>query len=153
MGSEKSVPYLPGFAGYVSLKYVFDKGEFLKIQCLHPGQVIIRYPAQMAFYLYTLNFFPGLVLVIDGECHAGVMQGIFDMPGSHIGDEIETQVFIDLVIALTLFLVWMFVDARERAIPAWPYALLILTTGSIGALAYLVHRAAKSVRAAAPQAA
>ena len=53
------------------------------------------------------------------------------------------QIFIDLVIALTMFLVWMVPDARERGIPSVPYALAILTTGSIGALAYLIHRTVK----------
>jgi hypothetical protein len=53
------------------------------------------------------------------------------------------QVFIDLCIALILFAIWMIPDARERGIPAWPYFLAILTTGSVGALAYLVHRTAK----------
>ena len=53
------------------------------------------------------------------------------------------QVFIDLCIALALFALWMIPDARERGIPAWPYFLAILTTGSVGALAYLVHRTAK----------
>lgn len=50
------------------------------------------------------------------------------------------QVFIDLCIALVLFTIWMVPDARERGIPFAPYVLLILTTGSVGALAYLVHR-------------
>jgi protein-S-isoprenylcysteine O-methyltransferase Ste14 len=53
------------------------------------------------------------------------------------------QVFIDLCIALVLFSVWMVGDAAEHGIPAWPYFLAILTTGSVGALAYLVHRTAK----------
>ncbi|MGB5813476.1 MAG: hypothetical protein WBG86_23270 [Polyangiales bacterium] len=51
-----------------------------------------------------------------------------------------TQVFIDLCVALTAFIVWMLGDAKARGIAAWPYALAILTTGSVGALAYLVHR-------------
>ena len=50
------------------------------------------------------------------------------------------QLFIDLCLALTLFMVWMVPDARERGLPSLPYVLAILTTGSIGALAYLVHR-------------
>ena len=54
------------------------------------------------------------------------------------------QVFIDLCIALILFTLWMVPDAREHGIPAWPYFLAILTTGSVGALAYLVHRTAKA---------
>ena len=53
------------------------------------------------------------------------------------------QVFIDLVIALTLFLVWMIPDARERGIPSVPYVVLLFTTGSVGALAYLLHRTLK----------
>jgi len=53
------------------------------------------------------------------------------------------QVFIDLCIALTLFILWMVGDGRERGITVWPYVLAILTTGSVGALAYLVHRTAK----------
>lgn len=53
------------------------------------------------------------------------------------------QMLIDLSIALILFAIWMVPDARERGIPAWPYFLAILTTGSVGALAYLVHRTAK----------
>ncbi len=63
------------------------------------------------------------------------------------------QVFIDLCIALTLFMVWLVPDARERGIPAWPYLVAILTTGSVGALAYLVHRTAKNSRSgtAAPR--
>lgn len=60
------------------------------------------------------------------------------------------QMFVDLVIALCLFLTWMLPDARARQIPAWPYVALILTTGSIGALAYLVHRSVKTGRAEAP---
>jgi hypothetical protein len=61
------------------------------------------------------------------------------------------QVFIDLCIALTLFAIWMVPDARERGIPALPYFLGILTTGSVGALAYLVHRTAKEASLASAQ--
>jgi len=54
------------------------------------------------------------------------------------------QVFIDLCIALTLFMIWLVPDAREHGIPAVPYIIGILTTGSVAALAYLVHRTAKA---------
>ena len=62
------------------------------------------------------------------------------------------QVFIDLCIALVLFAIWMVPDARERGIPFAPYLLLILTTGSVGTLAYLVHRTLKEQSAAPRQA-
>jgi len=53
------------------------------------------------------------------------------------------QVFFDLCIALVLFTGWMLGDSRARQIPAWPYVVAVLTTGSIGALAYLIHRTIK----------
>ncbi len=53
------------------------------------------------------------------------------------------QVFFDLLIALSLFFLWMLGDARRLGISPWPYAFVILTTGSIGALAYLIHRSLK----------
>ena len=62
------------------------------------------------------------------------------------------QVFIDLCIALLLFTFWMVRDARERAIPAAPYVLAVLTTGSVGALAYLVHRTLREGASEAHQA-
>lgn len=58
------------------------------------------------------------------------------------------QVFIDLCIALILFAIWMFGDAKERGLPFWPYFIAILTTGSVGALAYLVHRTIREGRQA-----
>ncbi len=59
------------------------------------------------------------------------------------------QMFVDLVIALVLFAVWMHTDAAEEQLPFWPYFVAILTTGSIGALAYLVHRFARRLPALA----
>jgi hypothetical protein len=58
------------------------------------------------------------------------------------------QMLVDLVIALVLFANWLVDDARERGIAAWPYLLLIATTGSIGALAYLTHRTLREARSA-----
>ncbi|MAQ18644.1 MAG: DUF2834 domain-containing protein [Sandaracinus sp.] len=58
------------------------------------------------------------------------------------------QVVLDLVIALSLFLTWMVRDARERGLPAVPYVLGTLALGSVGALAYLVHREGAALRGA-----
>ena len=49
------------------------------------------------------------------------------------------QVLIDLVIALTLFLVWMWSDAKRRGISPLPYLVVTLFLGSIGALLYLLR--------------
>jgi Terpene cyclase DEP1 len=57
-------------------------------------------------------------------------------------------VLTDLVISLTLVMLWMRSDARERGLPSWPYLLLTLALGSVGPLSYLIHR---EVRARAPR--
>jgi hypothetical protein len=49
-------------------------------------------------------------------------------------------VFTDLVISLTLAMLWMRGDAQERGLPSWPYLLLTFALGSVGPLAYLIHR-------------
>lgn len=63
----------------------------------------------------------------------------------------------DLVIALTLILVWMTRDARQQGIAPLPYVVLTLALGSAGPLLYLIvregrtaaDRAAGAVKAAA----
>jgi hypothetical protein len=54
---------------------------------------------------------------------------------------ISIQLSVDLIIALSLFVLWMVPDARGRGISPVPYVVLVLALGSIGALAYLIHRA------------
>ncbi len=48
------------------------------------------------------------------------------------------QVLVDLVIALSIFLVWMWKDAKSAGRNPWPWLFLTLATGSIGALIYLL---------------
>lgn len=50
------------------------------------------------------------------------------------------QMLLDLTICLFLVAGWIRRDARARGIVAWPYLLALPFLGSIGALAYLVHR-------------
>ena len=69
-----------------------------------------------------------------------VEQGYFGFLDVYAQSAWAGQVFVDLVIALVLFLFWMVGDARRNGIAVWPYLLAVLTTGSIGALAYLIHR-------------
>jgi hypothetical protein len=63
--------------------------------------------------------------------------GFFEALGSTTAGLVA---LVDLVIALTLALFWMWSDARERALPFWPYALVTFVLGSVGLLSYLIHR-------------
>src|SRR5690242_20312952 len=49
------------------------------------------------------------------------------------------QMIIDVGLSVGLFSIWMHHDAKERGITAWPYLIVCLLLGSIGALAYLLH--------------
>jgi len=49
-------------------------------------------------------------------------------------------VLMDLTIALSLALAFMWRDARERRAAFWPYLVLTLAFGSVGPLLYLIVR-------------
>jgi len=57
------------------------------------------------------------------------------------------HVSADVLIALTLVFVWMSIDAKERGLPFWRYAALGFFLGSVGPLAYLIHRELRGLRA------
>jgi hypothetical protein len=69
--------------------------------------------------------------------------GFFEALGSTTAG---VTVFIDLVIALSLVIFWMWGDAREHALPVWPYVALTLAFGSVGPLGYLIHRELRATR-------
>ena len=50
--------------------------------------------------------------------------------------------FVDLVIALSLVMIWMWQDARQRGVSALPYFAVTLVAGSVGPLLYLLLRPA-----------
>jgi len=58
---------------------------------------------------------------------------------------------VDLVIAMGLVTVWMWNDAQEQRLPFWPYAVVGLLLGSLGPLAYLIHRELRALRATRPR--
>ncbi len=47
---------------------------------------------------------------------------------------------VDLCLALTLIVVWMWRDAGARGVSPLPYVLLTLAAGSAGPLLYLIRR-------------
>jgi hypothetical protein len=50
----------------------------------------------------------------------------------------EFQVFFDLIIALGLFLVWMWRKETTAGRNPWPWLLITLAIGSFGPLLYLI---------------
>ena len=48
------------------------------------------------------------------------------------------QVLTDLVIALSLFLVWLWKDAKVSRRNPYPWIIFTLATGSIGAILYVI---------------
>jgi hypothetical protein len=58
---------------------------------------------------------------------------------------------VDLAIAIALITFWMWNDAQEQRLPFWPYAVVGLLLGSLGPLAYLIHRELRALRATRPR--
>jgi hypothetical protein len=63
--------------------------------------------------------------------------GFFAAHGANLA---TMQVFIDLVIGLTILLGFIWIDAGERGLPRMPYVIATVLLGSFGPLAYLIHR-------------
>ena len=83
----------------------------------------------------------------------GVRYGYFGFLSLSFREPWAMQMLLDLAIALFLVGGWMRRDARERSLPVLPYLALLPLFGSIGALAYLVHRSvvgSRSTKASVP---
>ena len=63
--------------------------------------------------------------------------GLFEQA---LANAATVQVFLDLAIALSIVILWMWQDAQKHDIAPLPYILLTLTLGSVGPLLYLVRR-------------
>ena len=63
--------------------------------------------------------------------------GIFE---AGFRDSASMQVFFDLAISVSLFGIWMLVDARKRGATVWPYLVAIPAVGSLSPLTYLIVR-------------
>jgi hypothetical protein len=66
--------------------------------------------------------------------------GIWGIFAPHFQSFGASQVFADLLIALTLAMVWMWHDAKATGRNAWGWIGLTLLTGSFSPLIYLLTR-------------
>ncbi|REJ83877.1 MAG: hypothetical protein DWQ36_19430 [Acidobacteria bacterium] len=85
-------------------------------------------------WLAVALLIPFTVLTVYAVMQVGYL-GIFDY---HRHSPAGWQVFVDLVIALVLILVWMQRDAQRRGRAFVPYLIVTLAAGSFGPLLYLL---------------
>jgi hypothetical protein len=85
-----------------------------------------------------------LVLLAFGALSAVALwqHGFWGILEPHFKTFGGAQVLADLVIALTLFMVWMWKDAQDTGRNPWPWIVLTLAAGSFGPLLYLLTRPA-----------
>ena len=92
---------------------------------------------QRTVLLVTLILFGALtVLALQEVGYWGLFEPHFKSLGGG-------QVFTDLVIAVTLAMVWMWHDAKATGRNVWPWLVLSLAAGSFGPLLYLLTRKPK----------
>ena len=94
--------------------------------------------------LVFLGFATVNVHVIETVGYGGFWQAI-------LANVATRAALVDLAIAIGLITLWMWNDAREQHLPFWPYAVAGLFLGSLGSLAYLIHRELRVLRATRPR--
>ena len=89
-----------------------------------------------------------VTLVLFGALSAVALWqvGYWGLVAPHFKSFGASQVLADLVIALTLAMVWMWHDAKATGRTVWPWIIATLVLGSFGPLVYLLTR--KSTRKA-----
>ncbi len=81
-----------------------------------------------------------VTLVLFGALTAAALwrHGYWGILAPHFQSPGGAQVFVDLVIALSLFLVWMWGNAKATGRNPWPWQVITLALGSFGPLLYLL---------------
>lgn len=97
-----------------------------------PGHPPVMY--KLALPLVALVAFTIYTLLVATE------HGLWALVPLHMVGGWPTQVFIDLVLALSGFLALAVPDARRRGIDVRPFVVATVLLGSIGMLAYIVRR-------------
>ena len=102
----------------------------------HPNcfEILKGFHMQRTLLTLTLVLFGALTAVaLWQHGYLGLLAGQIETWGG-------VQVLVDLVIAVTLVLVWMWRDAQASGRNVWPWVVLTLVAGSFGPLGYLLTR-------------
>lgn len=91
---------------------------------------------QIALAVVLADFSALTAYVVAQYGFVGLFEAIFATWAS-------TLVTVDLTIALTMVVAWMWQDARQQGVNPLPYAVLTLGFGSVGPLLYLIRRAGR----------
>jgi hypothetical protein len=97
--------------------------------------------------LLSLVLLAFAVLTVEATLVHGYL-GVFEAMAANAATRLA---FVDLTLSLGLVLLWMWGDARGRALPFWAYAVVTLAFGVAGPLAYLIHRELRHAPARAVQ--
>ena len=87
-------------------------------------KLLVALGVLLAFTLYSL-------WVVAGHGYTGFLALAAREPWA-------MQMLLDLVIACSFGLGWMFADAKKRALTTWPFVVMTVFLGSIGLLGYYV---------------
>ena len=94
---------------------------------------------QRAILLFVLSLFSMVTfLALLSHGYWGIIEPHFKSWGAG-------QVFFDLVIALSIFIVWLWGDAKAKGRNFWFWTAMVLASGSIGALLYLLTQKRSAV--------
>lgn len=90
----------------------------------------------------------GVILALFGALTAVALlqHGFWGILQPHFQSTAGAQVFADLVIALSLAMMWMWRDAKSTGRNPWPWLAATLALGSFGPLLYLLTRAGLASR-------
>ena len=94
---------------------------------------------QRSFLIVTLVFFSAL------SAMALWQHGYWGIIAPHFKTFGAGQVLADLVIAVSLAMVWMWHDAKTTGRNVWPWLALSLVAGSFGPLLYLLTARRKAI--------
>ncbi len=97
-------------------------------------------PSGMKKVILVLILIPFSLLSVAALWKHGYW-GLFEPAFSSLA---SAQVLVDLIIALSLFMVWMWRDAAKLGRNPWPWLVITLAAGSFGPLLYLLTRSEES---------